>query len=267
MTPNIDQPLNAIPSQNPAHGRTSSLFVQKMQLQVVRRALTARMSGPGGAYNIGNLIGLCQGISMQLLASGDSGSPSTGASAAITHYLTGNFAALAMTSATAIFFVSGEAYHRAWNGRLTPRANLNRLGDFLSGVGAVCLGVALFELGHPLLALTSGLLHSVGKFGSACRRPGARILNLPASNLDLFRTMVLLSRLPALAAAGYDFHASLSQMEGAGQAHWSAPATLVACYLLWSWADLLLFRSSRPRDAHDRAAGLIQPRKLTSVEK
>ncbi|QKD06698.1 hypothetical protein [Mesorhizobium loti] len=255
MTLNIDKSLNAAAGKNSARDRAFSLIVPQIHLPALRKTLTDRMSGPGGAYNIGNLIGLCQGVTAQILASNDLNQlPWAGAPAAISHYLTGNFAAIAMTSATVIFFASGEIYHRAWNGRPKPRENLNRLGDFLSGVGAVCLGLALFELGHPLLASTSGLLHSVGKFGSACHRPGAQILNLPAYTLDPFRTMVLLSRLPALVAAGYDLHASLFQIESTVQPHWSTPATLVACYLLWSWADLLLFRSSHSRAAHGRAA-------------
>jgi len=246
MTLNINKPLRAASIEIPARETASYLTVQSVRLHALRRALTERMSGPGGAYNIGNLIGLCQGIAAQLFVSSDPNQlPWTGAPAVVSHYLAGNFAAIAMTSATAIFVASGEVYHRAWNGRRKPRENINRLGDFLSGLGAVCLGVALFELGHPFLALTSGLLHSVGKLGSACHRSGA------ARSPDPFRTMVLLSRLPAIIAAGFSFHASL--FEG-GQQHWSTPASLLACYLLWSWADLLLFRSSDPEPLHDRVA-------------
>ena len=209
-------------------------------------ALTDRLSGPGGLYNLGNLIGLGQGIALQILAAGAVHSAWSSAPAAVADYLAGNGAAIAMTAATAVFFVSGEVYHRAWSGPLKPNDRLNRLGDFLSGVGAVCLGVALFELGHPVLALTSGLLHSVGKFGSAFHAVGDRILKGVPFIPDPFRTMVLLSRLPALAAAGYDLTASLLQTDASVQAHWSTSATLVVCYLLWSFADLLLFRSSRP---------------------
>ncbi|MDF3150653.1 hypothetical protein P3C58_01535 [Mesorhizobium sp. XAP10] len=256
MTLNINKPLRVAPVEISARETASSFAVRSPRLLAWRSALTARMSGPGGAYNVGNLIGLCQGITAQILVSGDLNQLLwTGAPAAISHYLTGNFAAIAMTSATAIFFASGEIYHRAWNGRLKPRENLNRLGDFLSGVGAGCLGLALFELGHPLLALTSGLLHSVGKFGSACHRPGVRILNLSEYGPDPFRVMVLLSRLPALIAAGTGLCASLFKFEVEQPQHWSTPASLLVCYLLWSWADLLLFRSSQPRAARDHSAG------------
>jgi hypothetical protein len=211
------------------------------------------MSGPGGAYTIGNLIGLGQGISAQLMASGEGNhSPWVGVPAAISEYLAGNFAAVAMTTATAIFFTSSEAYHRAWNGSSKPREDLNRLGDFLSGVGAVWLGLALLELGQPFLALTSGLLHAAGKFGSAFQRSGGRTSTMGAGRPDLFRSMVLLSRVPGLAAAGNGLYASLFQ--GVRQQDWSTSATLLVCYLLWSWADLLLLRSSRVRPRRDRVA-------------
>lgn len=256
MTLNIDKSLNATAGKHSVRDRAFPLIVPQIHLPALRTALTNRMSGPGGAYNIGNLIGLGQGITAQMLVSYDLNHlPWAGAPAAISHYLTGNFAAIAMTSATAIFFASGEVYHRAWKGRFKPREKLNRLGDFLSGVGAVCLGLALFELGHPLLALTSGLLHSVGKFGSAFHRPGVQILNLPVSGPDPFRTMVLLSRLPAIIAAGAGFLASLFRAQIGQPQHWSMPASLLVCYLLWSWADLLLFRSSKPDAAHEPAAG------------
>ncbi|MEP6564565.1 MAG: hypothetical protein ABJB10_05460 [Mesorhizobium sp.] len=253
MTLNINTPLRAAPLEIPARQTAPSLTVQPPFLHAVGRALTERMSGPGGAYNIGNLIGLCQGIAAQILLSRDQ-LPWTDAPTAISHYLTGNFAAVAMTTATAIFFASGEVYHRAWNGRSRPKENMNRRGDFLSGLGAVWLGLALFELGHPLLALTSGLLHAVGKFGSACHYSGGPIFNIPARCPDPFRTMVLASRLPAVVAAGSGLYASLFNVEGAQLQHWSTPASLLACYLLWSWADLLLFRSSHPHATDDRVA-------------
>ena len=52
----------------------------------------------------------------------------------------GDPSALALTGATAIFFWSGECYHRAWANGFPPIEALNRRGDFLSGVGALMLG-------------------------------------------------------------------------------------------------------------------------------
>lgn len=255
MMLNIHKPLRSAPVKIPARETASFLTNQSPRPHTLRIALTERMSGPGGAYNIGNLIGLCQGITAQILVPKDLNQlPWTSAPAAMSHYLSGNFAAIAMTSATAIFFASGEVYHRAWNGHRRPRENINRLGDFLSGLGAVGLGLALFELGHPFLALTSGLLHSVGKFGSACHRSDVEMLTVGARGPDPFRTMVLLSRLPAMVAAALGLYASLFKIEGGHLQHWSTPASLLGSYLLWCWADLLLFRSSGPHPAHDRVA-------------
>jgi hypothetical protein len=253
MTLDIKTSPNAFPSRLPARSQTSAPAARPSRLAALRRAVTARLSGPGGAYTVGNLIGLGQGITAQILAA-ESGYQSQwmGASAAITEYLAGNFAAVAMTTATAIFFTSSEAYHRAWSGSSKPREGLNRLGDFLSGVGAIWLGLALLELGHPFLALTSGLLHSAGKFGSAFQRSGGRIRTTGSGAPDPFRSMVLLSRVPGLAAAGYGLYGSLFQ--GVRQQDWSTSATLLACYLLWSWADLLLLRSSSVRPLRDRVA-------------
>lgn len=246
MTLDIDTRLKPASRTMRPGNRAAPSIAKRPRLPSLRKALTDRLAGPGGLYNLGNLIGLGQGIALQILASGDGHSVWSGAPGAVADYLAGNGAAIAMTAATAIFFVSGEVYHRAWSGSLKPDDRLNRLGDFLSGVGAVCLGLALFELGHPVLALTAGLLHSVGKFGSAFHAVGERIFKGVQFIPDPFRTMVLLSRLPALAAAGYDLIATLFQTNASVQAHWSTSATLVVCYLLWSFADLLLFRSSRP---------------------
>ena len=101
--------------------------------------------------------------------------------------------------AIAIFFVSGEMYHRAWSRGFPPDRRGNWWGDFLSGVAAVVLTVALAAFGDVLLAVASGLLLAAGKFGSALvpedyAAPGGN----PWPNR--FRTAVLASRLPALAA-------------------------------------------------------------------
>ena len=229
--PRVAQPSDAVASR-PGTARSRA-----------RQSAARSPVGPGGAYNVGNLIGLCQGIVAQtFLAGGSDPQAASSVLAGIAAYFAGNAAAVAMTVATVVFIASGEAYHRAWSGRTAPHMGLNRLGDFLSGLGAVALGIALLGLGHPVLALTSGLLHALGKFGSAAHREtvpaAAGTRRLP----DLFRSMVLVSRVPAFIAAGLDLHATLQATGAATQAHWSTPATLIVCYAFWSWADLLLFK-------------------------
>ena len=163
----------------------------------LRRVVAPRLAGPGGYYNVGNAIGLAMGIGLQVGASAGGMQVET-ALAAVLDYLAGNTAAAALTVATAVFFWSGEVYHRAWEHGYPPDAGLTRRGDLLSGIGALALGVALFGLGQPLLAATAGLLHAAGKFGSAYRWPTGP---WPARWPDLWRSAVLASRVPALLAA------------------------------------------------------------------
>jgi hypothetical protein len=115
----------------------------------------------------------------------------------------------------------------------------------LSGVGVLVLFLALLSLGQVMLAVTAGLLHALGKFGSAAKWrpvPGWR-----ASWPDFFRTAVLVSRVPAILAAALDL-ARVAATSGAATpaSVWMTPLTLLVCYALWCKADLMLFRASRP---------------------
>jgi len=68
----------------------------------------------------------------------------------------------------------------------------------------------------------------------------------PASWPDPFRTAVLASRFPAIAAAGTEL-AGLASLP-AGDVAWPAvlvPLTLLISYALWVRADLLLFGSTK----------------------
>jgi hypothetical protein len=148
--------------------------------------------------------------------------------------------------ATLIFFWSGEAYHQAWANPRKPDIHLNRQGDLLSAIGAAVLGLSLALLGLPLLAATAGLLHAMGKLGSALHRPGTPALpGWPASWPDPFRSVVLLSRVPATAVAAFALVAGVTGADT--QELLSAllgPGVLLICNLLWAKADLLLFRSA-----------------------
>lgn len=204
----------------------------------------ARMSGPGGYYNIGNAFGLTMGIGMQVAAAPAGGMGMHAAADAAMTYLAGNVGAMALTVGTAIFFWSGEMYHRAWANGAPPNEALNRRGDMLSGVGALVLFVALLSLGQVMLAVTAGLLHAYGKFGSArkwCPLPGWR-----PEWPDFFRSAVLASRVPAILAAALDLmRVAATADAGTPAMAWMTPLTLLVCYALWCKADLLLFRASR----------------------
>ena len=205
----------------------------------------ARLSGPGGYYNIGNAFGLGMGLALQMqtVPAGHTGMQAV--TEAATNYLVGNPTATALTIATAVFFWSGEMYHRAWANGAPPNPVLNRRGDVLSGIGALLLFVALISLGHVMLAATAGLLHAVGKFGSAGKwrpLPGWR-----STWPDFFRTAVLASRVPAMLATSIDLARVASHADATTPAAaWLTPLTLLICYAVWCKADLMLFRASKP---------------------
>lgn len=209
----------AIPSQAIAY-RRGRLLVE---------TIGPRCAGPGGLYNAGNVIGLAVGLLLQFRQSGDA----TLAGAA--QYFAGSGDAICLTIATLVFMVSGEAYHRAWANGFPPSARLTWWGDVLSGIGALWLGAALFLIGEPWLAATAGLLHAWGKFGSAFQP--ARMTAWDWATCH--RLMVVASRVPAIAATLIELGGGFSHGEWVQLA---TPATLLACYLLWAKADLMLMR-------------------------
>jgi hypothetical protein len=202
----------------------------------VRREVLARLRGPGGYYNAGNLLGLATGIAVQVAQSPEEMS----AAGAVANYLAGDISGVMLTIATLIFMLSGEAYHRAWANGFPPNPALNRLGDLTSGIGALALGIGLLALGQPILAATSGLLHAFGKFGSALHRPN------PASRYDwpwIFRAVVIESRAPAVLAALIELARLFPGLaEGAPWMPIVTPAALLICYLIWTKADILLLK-------------------------
>ena len=202
-----------------------------------RREVLARMQGPGGYYNSGNLLGLATGIAIQLAHAPDGMS----AAGAVGNYLAGDVSGVMLTIATLVFMASGEAYHRAWANGFPPDRALNRLGDLSSGVGALALCAGLLMLGQPVLAATSGLLHAFGKFGSALHRPD------PGSSYDwpwIFRAVVIESRVPAILAALIELARLLPGLaDGGALMPLVTPAALLICYLLWIKADLMLLKA------------------------
>jgi hypothetical protein len=203
--------------------------------------LRERLAGRGGLYNVGNALGLAGGLAIAVAGAGGTGGPTLESGLdAVLDYLAGSASSVAITLAMVIFFVGGEAYHRAWARSFPPDPRLNRRGDLLSGCGAIVLGIGLALLGEPLLALTAGLLHAIGKFGSALDGSAAR--RLKRLRPDPCRTVVLVSRLPAIALV----LATLFAAAAGGRIEPSEVATaalLLVCYLLWSAADIRLFRS------------------------
>jgi hypothetical protein len=209
--------------------------------RAILAAIADRSRGPGGYYNMGNLLGLVSGVAVQWMQAAAQGAlDQPDMLRAIIELHVGSASAVALSLAMVVFFLSGEAYHCAWAHGFPLDARLNRRGDWLSGIGAVFLGVGLLITGQPVLAATAGLLHAVGKFGSAWTGPLGTGL-WPRTWPDLWRSLVLASRIPALLAAAISLVAETSG-NSAGVAM-ITPLTLTLCYLLWIRADLLLFES------------------------
>lgn len=236
MTSKFPDPMVGVPSfQHPA------LPPLRLKGAPPLKALFSRLAGPGGLYNAGNAIGLAGGVSLAVAASGGSDGPDVASGlTAAADYLAGGADAIAISAAMLVFFWGGEVYHRAWSKGAPPDASLNRRGDLLSGYGALLLGLGLFLMGQPLLAASSGLLHAFGKFASVWH--GSRKAG-PEGWPDLFRSTVLVSRLPALLLVTTDLGNAILHEGGTSFALLSGPALLLSCYLIWARADLMLLRS------------------------
>ncbi len=208
-----------------------------------RTAILSRLKGPGGLYNLGNALGFGAGLIVTFLVAAESTDSFSNVLSIGIRYVAGSPAAVALAIATAIFFWSGEAYHRAWSNGYLPDQKLTQLGDLSSGFGAIALGAGLYLLSNPFLAATSGLLHAVGKFGSAFGVRGE--LSFPWRKIDasaLCRNIVLISRVPAIIATTADVFSSKAHDDGAFAFNaWA----MLTCYLIWAIADSML----RPRDS------------------
>lgn len=209
-----------------------------IEFAALNRELAGRISGPGGLYNLGNILGLAGGLALHVAAAMAARDAGVGHGAsAVVEYFVGSLGATAITLAMLIFFWSGERYHRAWAKGAPPDARLNRAGDISSGWGALALGTGLFLLGQPLLAATAGLLHAAGKFGSAL--PPEVQSRLPFGP-GAFRMTVVASRIPAVVLVLIEVEEALM---GDPAQPLAASALLLLCYLLWLKADVALLRS------------------------
>ena len=208
-----------------------------------RAAILSRLNGPGGLYNLGNVLGFVAGLFVTFLAATESTDSVSNILSIGMRYVVGSPAAVALAIATAIFFWSGEAYHRAWSNGYPPDQKLVQLGDLSSGFGAIALGVGLYLLSNPFLAATSGLLHAAGKFGSAFGVRGE--LSFLGRKIDagaLCRNIVLVSRFPAIIATTADVFSAKAHADGAFAFN---AVAMLACYVIWAIADSMLL----PRDS------------------
>lgn len=212
---------------------------RRKQPGAVQAALAARLRGPGGVYNLGNVIGLSTGIALQFAAALGQGEADT--VAVLQSYFFGSPGASWLTLAIAIFLISGEVYHRAWQNGAPPDMRLNRSGDLLSCLGAAALTVSLVYFGDVLLAIVSGTLLAGGKLGTAIL-PETYGAPKAANRLPtLFRNAVIVSRAPAILALSVQLFGLFSTSGGAiALADVVAPAVMLLCYFIWLRADLML---------------------------
>lgn len=212
-----------------------------LSVAVALEAVQSRMQGPGGYYNLGNVLGLSVALALQLRAT----SPGDGelVDAAYDFFL-GSPAAVSLTFATIVFLAGGEIYRAAWTKEPPQAQQLNRAADLVSAIGAVLLSLSLLLMGHTFLAIVSGLLIAGGKLGSAVTGDDPNELPLwPLHWPDPLRGAVLLGRVPGLAAASIDL---LARAPHTGiSSELLHPATLIVCFLLWIKADLMLVRHAR----------------------
>ena len=204
--------------------------------------IRARLTGPGGLYNFGNIIALASGLTLQLM----SAHQAVTVYDAVRAYLIGSPGATWLTVAILVFFMSGEVYHRAWSGKV-PNVRLVRAGDGLSALGAAALTVSLSYFGDQFLAIVAGTLLFGGKFGNAVAPSGAWWVNVPvpprastahAIRFDVLRVAVVLSRFPSLAALGAEI--AHHRLDAAPLSNSVLLVIMFLCFLIWLRADLML---------------------------
>ena len=202
------------------------------------RGLATRMRGPGGCYNVGNVFALVAGLVVQMISMpADAAGGAAGLLEVARHYLFGSPGSTTLSASIFIFLIAGELYHRAWLNGSPPDARLNYLGDLLSGVASLVLMVALMMFGDIFLAILSGVLLAGGKFGSAFVPHG------PIASR--FRQVVLLSRVPAVAALAIQlFREVLIATPETPLAAIAMPVVMILSYLIWARADWLLLKSA-----------------------
>lgn len=212
------------------------------QMPRVLDAISSRLQGPGGYYNLGNILGLAVALGLQLSAAGNG--LGDGVWTTLRGFFAGSPASVSLTACTLVFLVSGEVYRAAWVNGSPPDQRLNRIADLVSAIGAVLLGLSLLLMGQTMLALVSVVLTAGGKLGSAITGDDPRKIPFwPLIWPDPMRAAVLIGRAPGLAAPLMNMISQLSQQGVTGEL--IQPATLFVCYLLWIKADWMLLDASR----------------------
>lgn len=206
--------------------------------------LPKRLTGPGALYNAGNLLALFAGIGLTLRENW--GKPAM--FDALQAHLIGSPGATWLTIAMLLFLLSGELYHRA--GEPSAPAVLLPWADFISGLAAIALTLSLMHMGETNSALLAGGMLTLGKLGSAVLPLLKRLDRFDRA----FRSIVVASRAPSLLTLGLVVFPALLGTVPTEQV--LLPLVMIACFLLWLWADLLLLSrlpASRSNNHHFNA--------------
>ncbi len=206
--------------------------------------LFERMTGPGGYYNVGNVIALAGGAMIHVVQSPAGLSPQ----GAIVTFLVGNPGATWLSISMFVFILAGELYHRAYAEFGPPNGKLLRLADASAGVAGLAIMISLMHFGDVVMAVIAGTMLAGGKFGTAIlpREAGNGPITWPRLEATL-RWSVVLSRFPSLAALTLEI---LRVFLRDDPAHLMAmPALMAFCFLLWLRADLLLMKISDNEEA------------------
>ena len=168
--------------------------------------------------------------------------------AAVRQYLVGSPGATALTVAIAIFFVSGEMYHRAWARGFPPDRRGNWWGDFLSGRrgGGADLRARRLRRRPARRSPRASCSPPASSAARSSPRTTRRRTRNPWPNR--FRVAVLASRVPALAALALEL-ARLLGSDAPPAGSLVMTGVMLVCYLLWARADLLLFAGRRGKAA------------------
>lgn len=224
------------PSQKAQAFNLSDELNEHIPIQKRKLVLPARLTGPGGLHNIGNLTALFGGL-VVFTASAWQELP---LQEILVTYFAGNFGTSSLTLSMIIFLFAGEYYHRACNSDNQVKQDLLRMGDLLSAIAAIISTFALVSFGQTDIAMFAGSLLVVGKMGTALSSEQSSGTDTKIDKAKIFRSIAIVSRFPSIIALAY---AALEKSETANQANEHAIGVIMlVCYVLWLMGDILLLK-------------------------
>lgn len=194
----------------------------------------ARLSGPGGLHNIGNLLALFGGMIVFTFNSWQELTFNQ-----ILHsYFAGSIGTLSLTLSMIIFLIAGEYYHRACNSDVKFDQKLLQTGDFLSAIAAFISMFALVSFGQTHIALFAGSLLVIGKLGTAIFPQRGKGTYFKGNVTNIFRSLSIISRIPSIAALAYASFMLTENIRTTSEL--AISLVMLVCYILWLIGDIML---------------------------